>query len=144
MQKIPDYKNPESVLVVIATQAEEVLCLLRADDPSFWQSVTGSLQLGESPLAAAQRELLEETGLQLHQGRLVDCQYNTVFDIYPQFIHRYAPGVTQNLEHTFCFFVQNKVNITLSKEHIKYSWLSKAEAIKIMKSPSNIQALREI
>ncbi len=142
-----DYKHPESVLVVIATkypqQAENILCLLRADDPSFWQSVTGSLQPGESPEAAAKRELFEETGLHSTQGKLLNCQHTTLFDIYPQFLHRYAPGITQNLEHTFCFWLDNKIDITLSGEHTKYCWLSLAETIKIMKSPSNIWAINE-
>jgi dATP pyrophosphohydrolase len=142
---IADYKQPKSVLIVIATQAQEkeILCLLRSDDPCFWQSVTGSLQPGELPQVAAQRELFEETGLQLHQGKLVDCQHTTLFEIYPQFLHRYAPGVTQNLEHTFCFFLESKIKVSLSKEHTKYCWLSKAEAIKIMKSPSNVWAINE-
>jgi len=142
-----DYKNPESVLVVVATkvpqQTANILCLLRADDSSFWQSVTGSLQSGESPEEAAKRELFEETGLLISQGELLNCQHTTLFDIYPQFLHRYAPGVTQNLEHTFCFFLNNKVDISLSREHTKYCWLSLTEAIKIMKSPSNIWAINQ-
>ena len=37
------YKIPESVLVVIHSPALEVLLLERADNPGYWQSVTGSL-----------------------------------------------------------------------------------------------------
>lgn len=44
------FKRPESVLVVICEQETgRVLMLQRRDDPAFWQSVTGSLEPGETP-----------------------------------------------------------------------------------------------
>lgn len=50
------YKRPESVLIVIyAHNSGRVLMLQRQDDPDFWQSVTGSLEEGEQPAAAAAR-----------------------------------------------------------------------------------------
>lgn len=52
------YKRPESVLIVIyAHNSGRVLMLQRQDDPDFWQSVTGSLEEGEQPAAAAAREI---------------------------------------------------------------------------------------
>ena len=56
------YKRPESVLLVIATLGGEFLMLERAQPAGFWQSVTGSLEPGESPRQAAGRELREEIG----------------------------------------------------------------------------------
>lgn len=48
------YKHPVCVLVVIyAKQTKRVLMLKRRDDPDFWQSVTGSLEEGETPYQAA-------------------------------------------------------------------------------------------
>ena len=42
-------KHPVSVLVVIFAQdTGRVLMLQRRDDASFWQSVTGSLEVGET------------------------------------------------------------------------------------------------
>lgn len=38
----PCFKIPESVLVVIYTQALDVLLIKRVDAADFWQSVTGS------------------------------------------------------------------------------------------------------
>ncbi len=55
------WKNPVSVLVVIfARDTGRVLMLQRRDDPSFWQSVTGSQEPGESLMETAKREVLEE------------------------------------------------------------------------------------
>lgn len=62
MQKPP--KIPESVLVVIHTPRLDVLIIERADRPGFWQSVTGSKDRLDEPLAeTAVREVGEETGI---------------------------------------------------------------------------------
>ena len=44
-------KIPQSVLVVIHTAALDVLLIERADHPGFWQSVTGSKDRLDEPLA---------------------------------------------------------------------------------------------
>lgn len=137
-----EVKRPESVLVVVYSVTQEVLCLLRSDYPDFWQSVTGSLLEGEQPQEAALRELYEETGLCESDGTLVDCQHSAYFTIYPQWLHRYAPGVTTNLEHVFCFVMRTPQHICISHEHTKYCWLPKEEAIRIMASPSNQSAIK--
>ena len=60
-------KIPESVLVVIHTPEMDVLVIERSDRPGFWQSVTGSKDHIDEPLAlTAAREVAEETG---HRGR---------------------------------------------------------------------------
>jgi len=43
------YKRPESVLVVLYDEHHRILLLQRDDDASFWQSVTGTIETGESP-----------------------------------------------------------------------------------------------
>ena len=61
---MPAFKRPESVLVVVHTADGLVLMLERVSPPRFWQSVTGSLEPGESFEAAARRALktIAETG----------------------------------------------------------------------------------
>lgn len=78
--------------------------LQRRDDPDFWQSVTGSLESGESPSQAAQREVKEEVGIDIVKEHLTltDCQRCVEFELFAHLRHRYAPGVTRNLEHWFC------------------------------------------
>ena len=58
-----EFHRPESILVVVYTQDYHCLLLERVDPSSFWQSVTGTLLWGESPAAAAAREVTEEPGL---------------------------------------------------------------------------------
>ncbi len=134
------YKRPESVLVLVYTSAGEVLLLRRADDADFWQSVTGSLEPDETPAQAAPRELAEETGITGVAPR--DRQASTRFVIYPQFRHRYAPGVTHNLEHVFTVELAAPVAVRLApREHLEYRWLARDEAIRLARSPSNRAAI---
>ena len=90
------WKRPESVLVILHTLDDEVLLLERADHPGWWQSVTGSLEPAECPHQAALREVAEETGLNAAQFELSDDKQINTYEIYPEWRHRYAPGVTTN------------------------------------------------
>ena len=95
------FKQPVSVLVVIHTPALEVLLLERAAHPGFWQSVTGSREDGEALLDTACREVMEETGIDTSRFRPDDWQITNTFEIFAEWRHRYAPGITQNTEHVF-------------------------------------------
>ena len=66
---------------MIYTAGGEFLLLERRKPPGFWQSVTGSLEWGETADAAARRELIEETGIT--QGALVNLQWTQVYEILP-------------------------------------------------------------
>ena len=118
------YKIPESVLVVIHTADLQVLLIERTGHPGFWQSVTGSLDAPDEPLlATATRELFEETGIVADGETIVlrDWRLSNVYEIYPVWRHRYAPGVTQNTEHVFSVEVPRDVPILLSpREHTQY------------------------
>ena len=57
---MPTYKQPISALIVIYSQALDVLLLERADFPGYWQSVTGSRNGNESLRETAIREVGEE------------------------------------------------------------------------------------
>ena len=96
------HKLPFSVLVLVYTVQKEVLLLERALRPGYWQSVTGSLEAMDEPLErAAAREVLEETGIDASAGRLERWRVVYTFEIYPQWRHRFAPGVIHNVEHVF-------------------------------------------
>ncbi|MEY3253617.1 MAG: hypothetical protein RL227_2590 [Pseudomonadota bacterium] len=141
------FKIPRSVLVVIHTPALDVLLIERADRPGFWQSVTGSLDApGEPPRAAALREAEEETGLGPAQGGvLTDWQHEIVYTIYPQWRHRYAPGVTSNTEHWFGLELPApSVPVLAPREHVAYAWLPWQEAAERCFSPSNAEAIRTL
>ena len=96
------YKQPVSVLVLVYTPDLNVLLIERADFPEHWQSVTGSQEPGESLPTTAARELQEETGIDARAwGALTDWQMSNVYEIFPKWRHRYAPGTTRNTEHVF-------------------------------------------
>ena len=137
------FKIPESVLVVIHTPARDVLLINRTDAPGFWQSVTGSKDtVDESFEQTAIREVREETGIACAIGRLADWGMENVYDIYPRYLHRYAPGVTRNREHVFGLCVPAGTPVTLNpREHTAYRWLPWREAADACFSPSNAEAI---
>lgn len=140
------YKNPESVLVVIyCSRTQRFLVLQRQDDANFWQSVTGSMEMGETPLQTALREVTEETGIDIIQDGLtiIDLQHTVEFEIFPQFKHRYAPNVTINKEHWFGLDLPQEL-IPILTEHLAYRWLTYHEATQLIPSWNNRQALQLI
>ena len=139
-------KIPESVLVVVHTTALDVLLIERADHPGFWQSVTGSLDHPQEPLAlACRREVLEETGIDADAHSLRDWRLEHRYEIYPSWRHRYAPGVTHNVEHVFGLSLRDRVDVRLSpREHRAYCWLHWREAADRCFSWTNAQAIRSL
>ncbi|MEQ1916992.1 MAG: dihydroneopterin triphosphate diphosphatase [Gallionella sp.] len=153
-----EYKRPVSVLVVIYTSSGqatspssvqtsdvEVLLLERADHLGYWQSVTGSVEAQEELAQTAAREVFEETGIVAASHELCDCRIENHYEIYPQWRHRYAPGVTQNVEHVFTLRLTHKTPVTLSvREHLQYGWWPWREAAERVFSPSNREAILKL
>mgnify|MGYP001766785678 CR=1 FL=1 len=135
-------KQPVSVLVVIHSPDLDVLLLERAAHPGFWQSVTGSREAEESLLATAQREVTEETGIALPQDRFHDWQLTNTYEIFAQWRHRYAPGVTHNAEHVFSLCVERQMPVTIAPdEHRTSIWLPWQKAAERCFSWSNRDAI---
>jgi dATP pyrophosphohydrolase len=145
------HKIPESVLVVIHTPALEVLLIERADRPGYWQSVTGAKDSPDEPLRqTCIREVAEETGIVIGSpdvplAALCDWQHVNVYEIYPIWRHRYAPGVTRNTEHVFGLTVPAGIEVVLSpREHLRFEWLPWAQAVQRCFSRSNADAVRQL
>ena len=139
------FKTPVSALVLIHTAHLQVLIMERADKAGFWQSVTGSLEAGETPRQAAIREVLEETGLDAKQYDLQDWQASNTYEIYPHWRYRYAPGITTNVEHLFALELPKEIAITLAPdEHVQYEWVDWREAAKRVFSWTNVDALKRL
>ncbi|HEU5296530.1 MAG TPA: dihydroneopterin triphosphate diphosphatase [Burkholderiaceae bacterium] len=145
------HKIPESVLVVIHTPALAVLLIERADKPGYWQSVTGAKDRLDEPLQdTCVREVAEETGIAIGSARvplaaLRDWQLANVYEIYPVWRHRYAPGVTHNTEHVFGLTVPPDTAVVLNpREHLRHQWLPYREAADRCFSPSNAEAILQL
>lgn len=137
------YKRPESVLVVIYTATGKVLMMRRADHPLFWQSVTGSLEWDtRDTRATAVRELREETGIEVAPSQLRDWHASNRYVIFPEWRHRYAPGVTENTEHVFSLELPVEPRVTLNPaEHSAYAWLDFPDAAATATSWTNRDAI---
>ena len=141
-------KIPESVLVVIHTPTLDVLLIERADKPGYWQSVTGSKDAADEPLVqTCEREVAEETSIVIGSAAvprtaLRDWGLQNVYEIYPVWRHRYAPGVTHNTEHVFGLTVPAGTPVRLApREHVAHVWLPWREAADRCFSPSNAEAV---
>ena len=140
------YKTPVSVLVVIYTVAGEFLLIERAAHPGYWQSVTGSLEATDADLATtARREVSEETGIPPELGTLSDWRLSNRYEIFAEWRHRYAPGVTINTEHLFSLSLPSRTDIRLAEnEHRAAVWLAADDAAARCFSWSNRDAIRLI
>jgi dATP pyrophosphohydrolase len=136
-----DFRRPVSVLVVIHSDDGKALLLRRVPPFDFWQSVTGSLQAGESHADTARRELFEETGLR-DEGVLEYSGVSRQFVIDPRWRHKFAPGVVENVEFEWRFRLPAPVDISMSNdEHCEYCWLPIAAAAQQVWSWTNRDAL---
>jgi dATP pyrophosphohydrolase len=139
------FKTPISALVLIHTADLQVLLMERADKSGYWQSVTGSVEGNESPRQAAIREVLEETGLNALAYNFQDWQVSNVYEIYPHWRHRYAPGVVENTEHLFGLCLPSALAVTLApNEHTRYEWVDWREAAQRVFSWTNVDAIKRL
>ncbi len=139
-------KIPESVLVVVHSADLRVLLLERADHPGYWQSVTGSCETPDEPLTeTCLREVREETGLDAAQYVLTDWHLENRYEIYAHWRHRYADGVTHNVEHVFGLRLPQPLEVALEpREHLRFEWLPWDRAAERCFSWSNAEAIRQL
>ena len=136
------FKKPVSVLVVIHTADLQVRLLERTSHAGYWQSVTGSQEDGETLLETARREVEEETGIVAPAECFVDWGLTNVFEIFAEWRHRYAPGVSHNTEHVFSLEVPSPDSIRIAPdEHLAYGWYPWQEAAEKCFSWSNRDAI---
>jgi len=120
-----------------------VLLLKRSPDHGdFWQPVTGMIEAGETPAAAAVREVGEETGI---RGRVTDLDYVRDFRIEREYLPG-GGGIRPwiNREHAFEMHVERD-HVTLSEdEHEDYRWVTPERAKELLEWDGNKNALERL
>jgi lipoyl(octanoyl) transferase len=126
---------------VVPVGADGRVLLLRRSEArgGFWQPVTGRLEPGESPEAAARRELLEETGADVPVEPL---RYRHGFGIEPGLWRGAPPGVAVADETAFAARLPPGFVCRLSDEHAEHAWLEPAEAIERLRYAGLRRAVR--
>ena len=136
-------KIPISVLVLIYTKNKDILILKKNNGKDMWQSVTGSVNDGESVDDAAKREVYEETGL--NTDNIINCNKQYIFEIYEMWRYKYDDNVTHNTEHVFLLELDESKDIVIDKEeHVSYEWTSRVKAAEKVFSHTNRQAIFDL
>lgn len=122
----------------------EVLLLKRtAKDGGFWQPVTGLLDAGETPAAAAAREVAEETGLRRAPESL---DFVRDFRVVPA---GWAPspvrtGPWLNREHAFAVEADGAPVALSADEHEEYLWTNPGRAKELLRWNGNRRSLERL
>jgi len=139
-------RAPFNVLVFPYRQVKpgvyEYAIFQRADN-GYWQGVAGGGEDDEVPVATAQREVWEETGIPVGTPLL---QLDTVEPIrVTDFGVSYLWGEDLYVIPQYCFGLQGDgLEIRLSHEHTRYEWLRFEEAEARLHYHGNQTALWEL
>ena len=130
-------------IVVVVRREGELLVLRRAPERlGYWSLVAGGIEPDETPREAAQRELLEETGLKAEvRGLPVGLSYS-LLDDPPAIRARYAPGIETVTVHAFVADAPAGWEPTLDAEHDLHRWCNVEDAVELMVYQTTQRALR--
>jgi len=107
----------KNALAVIINNDRQILLLKRSPNEEYWGAgkwalVGGAVEEGETPIAACQREIWEETGLQI-------SKFNEKFTIQRN---------PDSIEHIFVAkYDGDQYDVKLNEEHVNYGWYSPEE-----------------
>jgi 8-oxo-dGTP pyrophosphatase MutT (NUDIX family) len=119
-------KRPDGLLVLLMRRGPATR------STGAWEIVHGRIEEGESPEAAAVREVFEETGLE------VDRLYSVTTQAF------YVPRERRVfLAVVFAAFVSSE-NVRLGPEHDRAEWLSAEAAAERMTWPRSVAALGDV
>ncbi len=127
----------EEILLVVYCPGPSFLVLLRSPEShGYWHLVAGGIEEGESPDAAALRELGEETGL----------TQPVRFAPIPLALGYQEQGERERWVtlHPYSVEVERGWEPVLNEEHVEYRWCSEAQAEELLEYPEPVDALRVV
>jgi 8-oxo-dGTP pyrophosphatase MutT (NUDIX family) len=137
----------EVAVFVTRRDGSEVLIVHRSPSQgSYWHVVAGGVEAGESPEAAAVRELREETGLvaELEVGIEVTEYAYPLTEEPADRRSLYDPSVVAVQVTCFTVAAPDDWEPTLDWEHDGYRWCRPGEAVETLRWPETAQALRTL
>lgn len=119
----------------------EFLQLLRSGEPldNTWHPVMGHIEVGESAVECAVRELREEVGLGVPSAPLLGLF--ALEQVHPFYI---AAIDTIVLSPRFAAEVTAAWEPTINREHTRWRWIPSAEAHERFMWPGQLASVREI
>ena len=139
-------RRPEEVAVVVrrpGPTGREFLVVLRSPEKlGYWHLVAGGVGWGESPAAAAARELLEETGLVASPSPLAGpVSYDLAGDPEPVRV-RFPPGTERIVVWPFVVDAPAGWEPVLDAEHVDHRWLDADAATALLEYPEPRAAVK--
>lgn len=132
-------RRPEEVFVVVhrrGAQAREYLVLERSPERlGYWHLVSGALEPGEEPAAAARRELAEEVALVAPVEDLRSTYVYSLADAPAEERIRFSADVTHVTITSFAAEAPTDWEPTLDDEHVSYRWCAVSDAVALLRYP---------
>jgi lipoyl(octanoyl) transferase len=127
---------------VVPVRSDGKVLLLRRTEArgGFWQQVTGRMEPGEAPAAAARRELREETGADVPVAPL---GYVHAFGLDPALVPGAGAVAVRVCEETaFAARLPDGFSARISDEHAEHAWLSPEDALGRLRFPGLRRAVK--
>jgi 8-oxo-dGTP pyrophosphatase MutT (NUDIX family) len=125
-----------------ATGREYLVVLRSPEKLGYWHIVAGGVAWGESPEAAAARELLEETGLAASPTPLDGpLSYDLAGDP-PAVRERFPAGTEHIVVWSFVADAPAGWEPALDAEHVDHRWLDAEGAMALLHYPEPREAIR--
>ena len=139
---VPRAETIRLIKVLVHDGTRVLLLHRRPERGNFWQPITGSIESGELPFDAAQRELHEETGngaipvtMNLMQSFMIESQFLAAR--YP------VPIIASEVAYTARLDSQLPIRMD-PEEHDEWGWFTFAEAYERIKWSDDREALEQL
>ena len=130
----PDAPRPTRIVPgvsVAVVNADEQLLMIRRTDNDQWAMPGGAQEVGETPLAAAQREVQEETGIECDITGLVGIFSN------PRNVVEYTSNGEVRQEFSILFAGQPAGGaVVTSDESQDVAWIDRGEVLNLPMPPA--------